>query len=191
MKFSVAIEGVDGVGKTTLIQSLNLELHNLYKTEVIRLPGETEAGSALRDLLKSKTPLCREAQIQLFLADMWNTYEYKVKNSDADLIIYDRSFLSTLVYQELPVDLTLFPIIPSLIIYMNLLPIRKDINESDRYDSSESTQLKDKYKFYIKRLRELNPPFSIEFISHRNPSLVKKLIVEKYLGRKKEEAAGR
>lgn len=189
MPFSVAIEGVDGVGKTTLIQSLNLELHNLYKTEVIRLPGETKAGSILRDLLKSKTPLCSEAQLQLFLADMWNTYEYKVKNSDADLIIYDRSFLSTLVYQELPIDLTPFPIIPSLVIYMDLLSIREDIDKLDRYDSSESIQLKGRYIFYIKRLKELNPPFSIEVISHRNPSLVKNLIMEKYVGRKEKEEA--
>lgn len=185
MTLSIAIEGVDGVGKTTLVKQLNLSLHNTYKVKTIQAPGQTEAGQAIRSIVKStKMDLCKEAQIHLFIADMWNTYRYEIELcTEVDIFLHDRSFLSTMAYQDISLkDINLFPPPPSLIIFLDIEPNLIDKDDDDRFDSRGLDYLKrirDRYLYLLGDIR-LHADINVRIVNNRDPVFIKKLIMDEY-----------
>lgn len=98
----MTFEGVDGAGKTTLIQGLQrrLQTENL-PTWTTREPGSGPVGAKIRELLLGSESLCAEAELFLFLADRAQHIETLVRPALAagQVVLCDRHADSTLVYQ--------------------------------------------------------------------------------------------
>lgn len=98
-----SFEGVDGSGKTTVIERVKMALEQQgYSVCVIREPGTTILGEKIRSILKdTQTPKTKRAEVLLFLAsraDMVEATLMRVQNA-YDYIILDRFTDSTLAYQ--------------------------------------------------------------------------------------------
>jgi dTMP kinase len=101
----IVFEGADNLGKTTQIEALFNYLKNEKKLKIhkTREPGATIAGSKIREiLLNNKEPLPAKTQLLLFEADRNLHYEEVLKPllEQGYIILCDRFYLSTLVYQH-------------------------------------------------------------------------------------------
>lgn len=97
----IAVEGIDGSGKSTvcasIAQSLKAELPALLTKE----PGGTELGMQLRAIVQQPIPRCSKTEFLLFAADRAQHFEAVVlpaleRNM---IVISDRMADSSLVYQ--------------------------------------------------------------------------------------------
>jgi dTMP kinase len=99
----VGFEGIDGSGKTTLInlvlQKLSALGHSTLKT---REPGGTPAGQAIRTLLQHSTvDLSPLSEAFLFAADRTEHIATVVKPAlkQGKIVLSDRTYVSSIVYQ--------------------------------------------------------------------------------------------
>jgi dTMP kinase len=93
----IAIEGIDGVGKSTQLALLQEHLPNCIVTKE---PGGTPFGLKLRKMLLNNNNFSKETEILLFLADR---AEHRDKVllphlKEGKTIISDRSFISGIAY---------------------------------------------------------------------------------------------
>lgn len=99
----ITIEGIDGVGKSTLHAELGCRLLDLDPL-MTREPGGTEIGSVIRDVLKSKAypTLSPYAEAFLFAADHAQHLHELILPAIKEnrLIISDRYYDSRLAYQQ-------------------------------------------------------------------------------------------
>ncbi|MEM5830340.1 MAG: dTMP kinase [Candidatus Aenigmatarchaeota archaeon] len=96
----IAIEGIDGAGKTTICQLLSKELKNSI---LIREPSDFDIGNFIRESLKSKKGFMKNSFVStlLFFADRISMRdEIRKMKEKFDYIISDRCFLSTYAYQK-------------------------------------------------------------------------------------------
>lgn len=135
--FLIALEGIDGSGKTTL--SANLA-HCLSEKEVdvvtTREPGTTALGMKIRTLLQERSAaMCHQAEYLLFAANRAQHFHEFVlpQLRENKVVISDRLFDSSLVYQGYArgLDFTMLTSInrwvtharvPDLVIYVRLSP---------------------------------------------------------------------
>jgi len=110
----IAIEGIDGVGKSTQCHRLSDWLtRRQVKNIQVKEPGATAFGSKLRELLVSRTAgeLSALTEMLLFEADRSHSYETLILPAlrDGTTVIKDRSIFGTLAYQGyaggVPLDL--------------------------------------------------------------------------------------
>lgn len=104
----ILVEGGEGDGKSTVCTALS-EILNQRGMNVLRLrePGGTPLAEHLRDILLSKTNTLNEdmdsrTEMLLFLAarsSTMNAYDRILANEPNTVIISDRGFPSTYVYQ--------------------------------------------------------------------------------------------
>lgn len=97
----IVIEGLDGVGKTSVVE----ELRKLYAGDerviFTRAPGATELGKSIRELVLYGGKPCPKATLMLFIADFCQTMEevilpnYKLGIT----IVSDRWWHSAYAYQ--------------------------------------------------------------------------------------------
>jgi len=97
----IAIEGIDGSGKSSLIKKLHENLNKLnIKNIITREPAGTEFGIKIKKLIEDEElhPL---TQICLFAADRAEHYQKVVKPAleEKKIVISDRSVFSSLAYQ--------------------------------------------------------------------------------------------
>lgn len=107
-------EGADGSGKTTILANVKHRLEAMMGIDSVvsvKYPGETELGAHIRTLLlhgqkDMDEPLTQQAQATLMLADMHLTNHLKVVPAlkDEKIVLCDRYFLSTFVYQFLSIE---------------------------------------------------------------------------------------
>ena len=99
----ITLEGIEGVGKTTLLHNLAGVFKQLGHTVLVtREPGGSALGQALRPLLLSnKATLCPEAELFLFLADRAQHVAEVIRPALAQgsIVLCDRYVDSTIVYQ--------------------------------------------------------------------------------------------
>lgn len=98
----ICFEGIDGAGKSTQARMLQQALSKAgYKVEQVADPGTTKIGTAIRQiLLDSDGPITPIAQMLLFSAARAELSAYaRQQMRKKTIIICDRWFLSTLVYQ--------------------------------------------------------------------------------------------
>ncbi len=97
----IAIEGIDGAGKTTVSRYLFEELRRRgYDVVLLKEPTESEYGRKVRELLRSgkSNP---HLELELFLKDR----EWNVRNNvlpaleSGKIVIMDRYYYSTVAYQ--------------------------------------------------------------------------------------------
>lgn len=98
----ISFEGIDGSGKSTLVDMLADYLKNQGKNvTVLREPGTTPMGLAIRSLVKSEVERSAIAELFLFEASRADMIETVVKPRMAidDYVITDRYVHSTVAYQ--------------------------------------------------------------------------------------------
>ena len=100
----IAIEGIDGVGKTT--QSIRLvERLNALGFEAVRFfepTDETNEGIAVRESFSRGGPVSNHELLALFITDRRYDVETHIAPalSDRKIVVMDRYFLSTAAYQS-------------------------------------------------------------------------------------------
>ena len=100
----ITLEGVDGSGKSTLMQGLNQHLHNRgVELLILREPGSTALGEQLRPILKQSVdqPLTPETEMLLFFAARMQLCAECIEPalSAGHWVLSDRYLDSTYAYQ--------------------------------------------------------------------------------------------
>lgn len=99
----IAIEGIDGSGKSSLAKNLYQELlAQHYPVILTKEPGGTPLGLQLRTIVQEKkVPVCPKAEFMLFATDRAQHFHELIIPALADgkIIISDRMSDSSLVYQ--------------------------------------------------------------------------------------------
>lgn len=104
----ITFEGGEGVGKTTLIQSLAKYLRNAAEYEVVttREPGGSPFGKQIREILLGSQELTDAAELFLFLADRSQHVKSLILPAieDGKVVLCDRYVDSTMAYQGVARD---------------------------------------------------------------------------------------
>lgn len=100
----IVLEGIDGVGKTTMTQKLSGWFHdNGYIVKNLREPGTTVLGEKIRSIIKDSTigPTLSHYTLALLMnaARSENCLEINDWLESGGVVIADRFALSTLAYQ--------------------------------------------------------------------------------------------
>ena len=101
----IALEGGDGVGKSTQLQLLKswLELRLRRNVHVFREPGSTALGEKIRDILlfQKELQIARMSELLLFMAARAQVVAEVVRPAleRGEVVLADRFLLSSLVYQ--------------------------------------------------------------------------------------------
>ncbi|MCF7917087.1 MAG: dTMP kinase [Candidatus Omnitrophica bacterium] len=159
----ITVEGLEGCGKTSVIKFLeNLFSENKLKVKVYREPGSTKIGEEIRKILldKKEMTLSPYTELLLYLAARTQLIEEKLKKDLAkfDIIICDRFYDSTLVYQgyalglgkvvEKSVDIFSLGIKPDLTLFLDVA-VEIGLSRLKTKDRIESRSLT-----FHKKLRE-------------------------------------
>lgn len=179
MSTFITIEGIDGAGKSTVIEGLK----NIYTDNIlfIRTPGQTEAGKKIREIVLDKElELAPESLLLLYLADMITTSKLVVEPAlrEGKTVICDRWWMSTYCYQY-DMKEHLLPYlsclaVPDLVIHLAVTPEvaakRIENKEPDRFESQGLDflrQIQTRYKEVfslpilggkVKRVSSYHPP---------------------------------
>ena len=98
----IVFEGIDGVGKSTQIQMLAEWLENNgFRVETLVEPTDSEVGKLIRRILQH--PDAQSDKFQKILALLFADDRMMIMDKledESKIIISDRSFISSLAYQE-------------------------------------------------------------------------------------------
>lgn len=98
----IALEGIDGAGKTSVLAGLAERLESAGRDVVcVREPGGTAVGESLRDILLQGPSISAWAEALMFAADRAQLVEEVVRPALARSawVLSDRSVYSSLAYQ--------------------------------------------------------------------------------------------
>jgi len=98
----VALEGIDGTGKTSVLAALAERLEGAgHEVVRVREPGGTAVGESLRKLLLEGPPMSAWAEALMFAADRAELVEQVVRPAleRSAWVLSDRSVYSSLAYQ--------------------------------------------------------------------------------------------
>lgn len=99
----ISLEGIEGAGKTTLIQKMIAYFEAKGKEVLLtREPGGSELGQKLRSIiLNAEEKICPSAELFLFLADRAEHVESCIKPAltQGKIVLCDRFIDSTVAYQ--------------------------------------------------------------------------------------------
>jgi dTMP kinase len=98
----IAIEGIDGSGKSSLARALHTHLQISYPTLLTKEPGDSSLGKEIRKLVQEQTiPVCAKAEYLLFAADRAQHFQEVVLPAlqKGMIVLSDRLADSSLVYQ--------------------------------------------------------------------------------------------
>lgn len=153
----IAIEGIDGSGKTSLARYLEKKLKEIgFDTILLKEPTKSEYG---KKIMKSDN-LSPEEELELFILDR----KYDVENNilpalrDGKLVIMDRYYYSTMAYQG-ALGLSVEEIRkkneeiapkPDLVIFLDIDP-EKAVRRVSRRGKPDRFENPD----YLKRVREI------------------------------------
>lgn len=101
----IAIEGCDGVGKSTAVENIKLELERTgLKVRIVKsLPANTKLGKLTRELIGDG--ISDTQAVQLFLANIPEVIEeiISAEAEGVDIVLMDRWILSTIVYGKIDI----------------------------------------------------------------------------------------
>ncbi len=98
----IAVEGLDGAGKSSLLQSLAQKLRTQgFKVVTTREPTTGEWGQKIREHLASGSKISPQAMAELFLRDRRDhAREFLIPRlEEKAILLCDRYYLSTMAYQ--------------------------------------------------------------------------------------------
>ena len=174
----ISFEGLDGVGKSTILKRVQQKLEkDGYSVLVIREPGTTQLSEKIRKLVKSDVPRSSMSEILLFMAaraDMINSVlSPNVKHTD--VILLDRYIDSTVAYQGYGEgqDVEKIKQLNNMVVGVNQpnLTIYIDVPESEIESRMKTRSKKDRFetdKQFIKKVRK-----GYKEICKSNPDRVK------------------
>jgi len=97
----IVIEGIDGVGKSTLAKNLAVLLSAHHRVLLTREPGGSTLGKEIRNLLQSHEKIDPRAQFLLFAADRAQHVSQVIRPAlqEGHIVISDRFIDSSIAYQ--------------------------------------------------------------------------------------------
>ncbi|MER2013586.1 MAG: dTMP kinase [Methanobrevibacter sp.] len=149
----IVFEGIDGTGKTTQIQLLKEWLEaNGFEVETMVEPTDSEVGKLIRRILQR--PDANDEDVQRVLALLFAADRMFIMdklNDESKIIISDRSFISSLAYQE-PLEwveeINKYAKRPDLLILLDL-DVKKSVARTSGKDTFENedflTGVRDNY----------------------------------------------
>ena len=164
----IVLEGIDGAGKSTQISLLKdfLEQNGL-EVETVVEPTDSEVGKLIRKLLTRHDATSDAMQRTLgllFAADRLLIMEKLNKlEEEGKVIISDRSFYSSLVYQEPREwiqELNKYAKIPDLVLLLDL-DVEKSVARTDGTDEFENVEFLTAVKENYLKIAEENGNFKI------------------------------
>ena len=165
----IVFEGIDGAGKSTQILMLKEWLEaNGFRVETLIEPTDSEVGRLIRRILQrpdATTDRVQKTLGLLFAADRMLIMDRL--EDDSKIIISDRSFISSLAYQE-PAEwievLNRYAKKPDLLILLDL-DVKKSVSRASGEDTFENeeflTGVREKYL-------KLSEEFTCEIIDANN-----------------------
>jgi dTMP kinase len=153
--FFITIEGSEGSGKSSVIAYLQRTfIGRNYSIKIFREPGSTKIGEKIRTILldKKNSNLSAHTELLLYLAARTQLIEEKLTKALAkyDVVICDRYFDSTLVYQgaalglgsivEKSVEMFCLGVVPDLTIILDA-PVSDGLKRLKKRDRIESRPL--------------------------------------------------
>ena len=165
----IVFEGIDGAGKSTQIQMLKEWLENNgFRVETLVEPTDSEVGKLIRKILQrpdATTDTLQKTLGLLFAADRMLIMDEL--SEDSKIFISDRSFISSLAYQE-PADwievLNKYAKKPDLLILLDL-DVKKSVARTSGKDTFENEEFLTKVKAnYL----EISKNFQCEIIDANN-----------------------
>ena len=154
----IVFEGIDGAGKSTQIQLLKEWLEaNGFVVETLVEPTDSEVGKLIRRILQR--PDANDEDVQRVLALLFAADRMFIMdklNDDSKIIISDRSFISSLAYQE-PLEwveeINKYAKWPDLLILLDL-DVKKSVARTSGKDTFENeeflTGVRDNYLNLVK-----------------------------------------
>ena len=154
----IVFEGIDGAGKSTQIQLLKEWLEaNGFVVETLVEPTDSEVGKLIRRILQR--PDANDEDVQRVLALLFAADRMFIMdklNDDSKIIISDRSFISSLAYQE-PIEwveeINKYAKRPDLLILLDL-DVKKSVARTSGKDTFENeeflTGVRDNYLNLVK-----------------------------------------
>lgn len=149
----IVFEGIDGAGKTTQIQMLKEWLEaNGFRVETFVEPTDSKVGKLIREILQRPDATTDEVQkvlALLFAADRLLIMDEL--NDESKIIISDRSFISSLAYQDNPEwvkELNKYAKEPDLLLLLDL-DVKTSVSRTSGEDTFENeetlTRVKEAY----------------------------------------------
>lgn len=157
----IVFEGIDGAGKSSQIQLLKEWLEeNGLEVELLIEPTDSKVGKLIRELLtydNATTENMQKTLGLLFAADRMLIMDKL--NDENKIIISDRSFISSLAYQE-PKDwineINKYAKKPDLVLLLDL-DVATSVKRCDGEDSFENEEFLNKVKEnYLDVIKEFN-----------------------------------
>lgn len=147
----IVFEGIDGAGKSTQIEMLKDWLDaNGFRVETLVEPTDSEIGKLIREMLQrpdAETDTLQKTLGLLFAADRMLIMD-KLED-ESKIILSDRSFISSLAYQE-PAEwieeLNKYAKKPDLLLLLDLDP-KTSVARTDGKDTFENEE-------YLTKVRE-------------------------------------
>lgn len=165
----IVFEGIDGSGKSTQIQLLNEWLtDNGFRVETVVEPTDSEVGKLIRRMLKNPDADTDDFQKVLGLLFAADRMLFMDKlNDESKIIISDRSFISSLAYQDNPdwiEVLNKYAKKPDLLILLDL-DVKKSVARTFDGDTFEDEEFLTKVK---ENYLEISKNFQTEIIDANN-----------------------
>lgn len=111
MSFYIALEGIEGVGKTTCQRQLaELMKQEGQRVECVHEPGDTPVGKIIREyLLSGVETFSPWGEAAMFAADRAELVDKRIRPAleKGEWVLSDRSVYSSLAYQSIPLGLDL------------------------------------------------------------------------------------
>lgn len=179
----IALEGIDGCGKSTIHKLLKQELFNKYPDiSFIREPGTTDFAEEIRRVTFAHFNSIRPMTVQLAML----AARSDIRIRKEALTISDRCFLSACYCEELKYDEDIsdwinislkFITKPNIIIFFDIteqtsvdrLKGRKDKNGYDTENLNEITLRIQSYKRWIHIVNEMCPDIKIITVNANRP----------------------
>ena len=140
----IVFEGIDGAGKSTQIQLLKEWLEdNGFRVETLVEPTDSDVGKLIRRILQrpdAATDSVQKTLGLLFAADRMLIMDKL--NDESKVIISDRSFISSLAYQQ-PAEwievLNKYAKRPDLLLLLDL-DVKKSVSRTSGQDTFENEE---------------------------------------------------
>jgi dTMP kinase len=140
----IVFEGIDGAGKSTQIRMLKEWLEaNGFRVETLVEPTDSEVGKLIRKILQR--PDAQSDRVQKTLALLFAADRMLIMDrleEESKIIISDRSFISSLAYQE-PAEwvevLNKYAKKPDLLILLDL-DVKKSVARTSGEDTFENVE---------------------------------------------------
>lgn len=164
----IVLEGIDGSGKSTQADFLINWIGDLgLKAQKVVEPSSSDVGILIRKILKDEKATSEDYQrvlALLFAADrLILKDEINQKESEGNIIISDRSFISSLVYQnpqDWVADINKFIKKPDLVLLLDV-----DVKNALKRCDGEDTFEKESFLINVKKeYLKLSEEMDIDFI---------------------------